>query len=78
MCSSDLKKMLAEIQSGQFATAWIKENETGRHWFEATRKAARSQQIERVGAELRALMPFLKPVSVPELEGAGAGTNKNG
>ncbi len=75
---AEMKKMLDEIRSGQYAAGWIKENETGRQWFEATRKAERAHQIERVGAELRALMPFLKPVSVPELEGVGAGTKKNG
>jgi ketol-acid reductoisomerase len=72
---AEMKRMLDEIRSGQFAAAWIKENETGRHWFEDRRKEERAQRIERVGAELRALMPFLKPVSVPELEGVGV---KNG
>ncbi len=72
---AEMKKMLDEIRSGQYAAGWIKENETGRHWFEGTRKAERAHQIEKVGAELRALMPFLKPVSVPELEGVGV---KNG
>ena len=68
----DLFSFLAcheEIRSGQYAAGWIKENETGRTWFEAKRKEERAQQIERVGAELRALMPFLKPVYVAELEG---------
>jgi ketol-acid reductoisomerase len=66
---AEMKKMLEEIRSGQYAAGWIKENETGRKWFEAKRKEERAQQIERVGAELRALMPFLKPVYVAELEG---------
>jgi ketol-acid reductoisomerase len=74
---AEMKKMLDEIRSGKYAADWIKENETGRHWFEQQRKQERAQQIERVGAELRALMPFLRPVSVPELEGVGAGV-KNG
>ena len=56
----EMKKILAEIQSGQFARDWINENKTGRHKFLAMREAAKDQPIEKVGAELRAMMPFLK------------------
>ncbi len=56
----EMKKILAEIQSGQFAREWINENKTGRHKFVAMREAARDSQIERVGRELREMMPFLK------------------
>ena len=63
---AEMKKILAEIQSGQYARGWIQENETGRHWFEATQKAERNHPIEKVGAKLRAMMPFLKPVTVRE------------
>ncbi len=56
----EMKKILAEIQSGQFAKEWISENKTGRHKFLAMREAARDSQIERVGRELREMMPFLK------------------
>ena len=75
---AEMRKMLDEIRSGQYAAGWVKENQTGRHWFEQRRKEERAHQIERVGAELRALMPFLKPVSVPELEGVGAAPRTNG
>ncbi|MGE3176549.1 MAG: ketol-acid reductoisomerase [Vicinamibacterales bacterium] len=75
---AEMKKMLEEIRSGQYAAGWIKENQTGRTWFEQRRKEERAHLIERVGAELRALMPFLKPVSVPELEGVGAAPRSNG
>ena len=44
--------------------AWIAENEAGRPKFEATRAAERGQQIEQVGAGLRAMMPFLDAVEV--------------
>jgi len=74
----EMKKMLDEIRSGQYAKGWVEENRAGRHWFDQRRREERAGQIERVGAELRALMPFLKPVSVPELEGVGAGTRQNG
>ena len=63
---AEMKKILAEIQSGQYARGWIQENETGRHWFEATQKAERNHPIEKVGAKLRAMMPFLRPVTVRE------------
>jgi len=56
----EMKKILAEIQSGQFAREWINENKTGRHKFLALREASRDSQIERVGRELRQMMPFLK------------------
>jgi ketol-acid reductoisomerase len=65
----DMKKILAEVQSGQFAREWINENKTGRQNFLATREAARNQPIERVGAELREMMTFLKKkkeVGVPQ------------
>jgi ketol-acid reductoisomerase len=75
---AEMRKMLEEIRSGQYAAGWIKENQTGRRWFEQRRKEERAHQIEHVGAELRALMPFLKPVSVPELEGVAAGTRQHG
>jgi len=56
----EMKKILAEIQSGQFAKDWINENKTGRKNFLAMRDAQRSQSIETVGRELRAMMTFLK------------------
>jgi ketol-acid reductoisomerase len=68
----EMKKMLDEIRSGQYAKGWVEENRTGRRWFEERRREERAHQIERVGAELRALMPFLKPVTVSELEGVAA------
>ena len=63
----EMKKMLDEIRSGQYAKEWVQENQTGRAWFEQRRREERAHQIERVGAELRALMPFLKPVTVADL-----------
>jgi ketol-acid reductoisomerase len=59
-----MRKMLAEIQDGTYARKWIGENAAGRPWFNATRRAEREQQIEEVGARLRAMMPFLKPVTI--------------
>ena len=56
----EMKKILSEIQSGQFAKEWIEENKTGRKKFLAMREAARNQKVETVGRELREMMPFLK------------------
>jgi ketol-acid reductoisomerase len=58
-----MKQLLAEIQDGTFAKAWIEENKQGRPRFTAIRQAEQSQQLEEVGAQLRAMMPFLNPVT---------------
>src|SRR5450631_2039036 len=57
---AEMKRILKEIQSVEFARAWLDENRTGRKKFLAMREAAKDQPVERVGAELRAMMPFLK------------------
>jgi ketol-acid reductoisomerase len=57
---AEMKKILSEIQSGEFARQWINENKTGRKNFLGLREAARDQPVEKVGAELRKMMPFLK------------------
>ncbi len=75
---AEMKKMLAEIRSGQFAKAWIAENATGRTWFEAERRRERVEKIEQVGAELRALMPFLRPVTITEEGAVSSSARKNG
>jgi ketol-acid reductoisomerase len=72
---AEMKKILSEIQSGQFAKEWIEENKSGRKNFLAMREAARHQPIEEVGSELRAMMPFLKKkkeVGVPQDEATAA------
>ncbi len=66
----EMKKMLGEIQDGTYARMWIAENENGRPAFYETRRREQDQPIEKVGAELRAMMPFLNPVTVrPEEQG---------
>jgi ketol-acid reductoisomerase len=57
---AEMKKILSEIQSGQFARDWMAENKSGRHKFLAMRDAQQNQLIETVGGKLRAMMPFLK------------------
>ncbi|MFW5876835.1 MAG: ketol-acid reductoisomerase [Myxococcota bacterium] len=63
---AEMKQILAEIRSGSFAKKWIAENEAGRPEFDKTRKAERDQEIERVGAKLRDMMPFVDPVKVQD------------
>src|SRR5215469_14516395 len=56
----EMKKILSEIQSGEFAKQWIGENKAGRQKFLAMRKAQEDQPVENVGKELRKMMTFLK------------------
>jgi ketol-acid reductoisomerase len=59
-----MKDVLADIQSGAFAAQWIAVQEAGGEDFRRLREQDRNHQIEQVGADLRARMPFLKPVVV--------------
>jgi len=56
----EMKKILEEIQSGEFAREWILENKASRPVFEALRKKDASHLIEKVGENLRKKMPWLK------------------
>lgn len=59
-----MAELLKEIQSGEFAKNWITENETGRPEFNQRRRREQDHLIEQVGAELRAMMPFVEPVVI--------------
>lgn len=57
----EMKKILAEIQSGAFASKWIAENNaSNRASFLAMRRREAATQVEKVGAELRKMMSWLK------------------
>ena len=56
----NMKKVLEQIQSGQFAKEWIAENDEGLHKFKDLRKENSGHPIEEVGKRLRGMMPFLK------------------
>jgi ketol-acid reductoisomerase len=56
---AEMKKILKEIQTGKFAKEWIAESEGGRANMKALQSAGQEHQIEKVGKELRAMMPFL-------------------
>jgi ketol-acid reductoisomerase len=57
---AEMKRILAEIQSGRFAKEWILENRAGRPVFNALLRQSETHPIEEVGARLRAMMPWLK------------------
>jgi ketol-acid reductoisomerase len=52
-------KVLADIQSGEFAKEWIAENRAGAENFNRMREEAKGHQVEQVGAELRSMMPWI-------------------
>ncbi len=54
-----MQKILKEIQTGKFAKEWIAESEAGRANFNALRAAGREHPIEKVGSELRSMMPWI-------------------
>ena len=56
---AEMKRILAEIQSGQFTRDWMLENQVGQTSFKATRKLAAGHTIEAVGARLREMMPWI-------------------
>ncbi len=55
----EMKKILSEIQGGSFAKEYIEENETGRPNFNRLRKTGENHPIEKIGAKLRSMMPWL-------------------
>lgn len=55
-----MKDVLTDIQTGKFAKEWILENQANRPQFNAINQAENNHQIEKVGKELRDLMPFVK------------------
>jgi ketol-acid reductoisomerase len=61
---AEMKRILNEIQTGQFAREWILENKAGAPAFKATRRRERNHPIEEVGRRLRKLMPWIKAKEV--------------
>ena len=56
---AEMKKILDEIQTGAFAKEWILENQANRPVFNALRRQSAEHPIEAVGAQLRAMMPWI-------------------
>jgi ketol-acid reductoisomerase len=55
----EMKKILSEIQSGQFAKEWMNEHRSGQIKFTAMRRQQAEHPIEKVGEKLRTLMPWI-------------------
>ena len=58
---AEMKRILAEIQSGQFAREWVLENQANRAGFLAMRRRDAEHPIEEVGKRLRSMMSWIKP-----------------
>ncbi len=58
---AEMKKILSEIQSGDFAREWIAENRAGQENFSRMREEQANTQVESVGGELRSHMDWIKP-----------------
>ncbi|RNC29679.1 MAG: Ketol-acid reductoisomerase (NAD(+)) [Candidatus Dichloromethanomonas elyunquensis] len=56
----EMRQVLSEIQSGEFARNWLLENQVGRPVFNAMTRIDAEHPIEQVGKELRSMMPWLK------------------
>ncbi len=56
---AEMKRVLADIQGGRFVQRFILDNRAGQPELKASRKRAAEHQIEKVGAELRAMMPWI-------------------
>ena len=56
---AEMKRVLADIQSGRFARDWVLENQAGQPSFKAMRRRSAEHPIEEVGERLRAMMPWI-------------------
>jgi len=65
-----MKTALKEIQSGRFARGWVREYQTGYKRYNALMKKGEKHSIEKVGARLRSLMPWMKKRSVKGVQAA--------
>src|SRR3546814_19337701 len=55
----EMKRVLADIQQGRFVSRFVLDNRAGQPELKAARKLAAEHPIEKVGAELRAMMPWI-------------------
>jgi ketol-acid reductoisomerase len=56
---AEMRKILEEIQSGEFAKEWIEENRTGRENYEKLKQETNAHPVEKIGKKLRDMMPFI-------------------
>ena len=64
-----MRQILADVQSGAFAREWVAENAAGAKRMQECRAASQGQQIEQVGAELRAMMPWIRQRRLVDRDG---------
>jgi ketol-acid reductoisomerase len=69
---AEMRTILGAIQDGSFAREWLAENRNGRPNFERMRRVDRDHEIERVGAQLRAMMPWSEEGKAAAAARAGA------
>jgi ketol-acid reductoisomerase len=62
---AEMRAILDEIQTGKFADEWIAESESGRPNFKRLQQAGKEHPIEKVGADLRAMMPWISAGKQP-------------
>lgn len=67
---AEMKRVLRDIQQGQFAKGWILENQANRPMFNAINRREQEHPIEVVGRELRAMMPFIQSKTSAGSKGA--------
>src|SRR3989441_519403 len=65
-----MKTALKEIQSGKFARGWVKEYESGYKRYHALLRKGEKHSIEKVGARLRSLMPWMRKRSIKGVQAA--------
>ena len=56
----EMKRVLADIQTGKFARDWMLENKVNQASFKATRRRLAEHPVEEIGEKLRAMMPWIK------------------
>ena len=61
---AEMKRILTEIQNGEFARKWISENRAGAPFFKATRRRERLHGVEQVGMGLRRMMTWIEEKEV--------------
>jgi len=68
---AEMRQILSEIQSGQFADEWVAESRSGRENFHRLEAAGHEHLVEKVGKELRQMMPWISAgkASVAETSG---------
>jgi ketol-acid reductoisomerase len=66
-----MKQILEEIRSGRFAEEWINESKAGRPNFSRLEAAGKTHQVEVVGEELRAMMPWISAGKTKVQEASG-------